>query len=73
MGRHNAIDKVIGSMLIEKKDLKKSVLISTGRLSAEIIYKTVRAEIPIIVSRTVPLISGIRLAESYGQTLSFFT
>jgi FdhD protein len=69
VGRHNAVDKVIGSMLIEKKDLQKSILISTGRLSAEIIYKAGRAQISIIVSRTVPLISGIRLAEVMGQTL----
>ena len=69
VGRHNAIDKVIGAMMIQKKDLKNSVLIGTGRLSAEIIYKTVRAEIPIVITKTVPLISGIRLAEMFGQTL----
>lgn len=69
VGRHNAINKVIGAMMIEQKDLKNSILISTGRLSAEIIYKTVRAEIPIVITRTVPLISGIRLAEMFGQTL----
>ena len=69
VGRHNAIDKVIGAMMIQKRDLKNSVLICTGRLSAEIIYKTVRAEIPIVITKTVPLISGIRIAEMFGQTL----
>ena len=69
VGRHNAIDKVIGSVLLSRGDLEKCILVNTGRLSGEIVQKVARGKIPIVASKTVPLISGIRLAEESGVTL----
>jgi FdhD protein len=69
VGRHNAVDKTIGSMLLRRADIGGCVLVTTGRLSGEIVQKAGRARIPIVVSMTVPLVSGVRLAEAMGQTL----
>jgi len=69
VGRHNAVDKAIGSMLLRKADPGGCVLITTGRLSGEMVQKAGQAGIPVVASMTVPLVSGIRLAEATGQTL----
>ncbi len=69
VGRHNAVDKAIGSMLLRRADPTGCVLVMTGRLSGEIVQKAGRARIPVVASMTVPLVSGIRLAEAMGQTL----
>jgi FdhD protein len=70
VGRHNAMDKVIGSLALNKIDPGKCILLSTGRQSGEMVQKAARAGIPIIASMTVPLISGVRLAEASGITLA---
>lgn len=72
VGRHNAVDKVIGALALHGGESGKSILLSTGRLSGEIVQKASRGGFPIIVSITVPLISGVRLAESSGTTLVSF-
>jgi FdhD protein len=70
VGRHNAIDKVIGSLVLKRKEMHQYILLSTGRQSAEMVQKVARGGIPIVASMTVPLISGVRLAELTGVTLS---
>ena len=70
VGRHNAVDKVIGSLAIDNVDSGRCVLLSTGRLSGEMVQKAARGGIPVVVSMTVPLISGVRLAEISGVTLA---
>jgi len=72
VGRHNAVDKVIGAMVLNGRDLGKCVLTSTGRQSGEMVQKAARAGIPIVASMTAPLSSGIRLAEMAGITLICF-
>ena len=69
VGRHNAVDKVIGSMVLRRRELRRCILVSTGRLSGEMVQKAGRGEIPVVASMTVPLASGIRLAEVAGLTL----
>lgn len=69
VGRHNAMDKVIGSLALRNIDQGKCVLHSTGRQSGEMVQKAARAGIPVIASMTVPLLSGVRLAETSGVTL----
>ncbi|MBS7619115.1 formate dehydrogenase accessory sulfurtransferase FdhD [Candidatus Bathyarchaeota archaeon] len=69
VGRHNAVDKVIGSMLIAGKCLRDCMLVTSGRLSGEIVQKAVKGGIPIVASLTVPLASGIKMAESARITL----
>jgi len=73
IGRHNAIDKVIGHALLEKWPIPDdSILVSSGRISSDIICKTIRAGIPVLVSRSAPTGSAIQLAEDYGITMVGF-
>ena len=70
VGRHNAVDKVIGALVLGGVDPSRCVLLSTGRQSGEMVLKAARAGIPIVASMTVPLVSGVRLAEASGITLT---
>jgi FdhD protein len=70
VGRHNAVDKVVGSLFLMGGDLSQCILLSTGRQSGEMVLKAARAGIPVVSSMTVPLTSGVRLAEASGITLT---
>ncbi len=72
IGRHNAIDKVIGDLLLKKHDFKDIFLASTGRLTGDSVLKAIRAKIPIVISLSAAIESGIRLSFSYGITLVGF-
>lgn len=72
IGRHNAIDKVIGYLLLQKESLNNKLLTSTGRLTGDSVLKATRANIPIIASLSAAIESGIRLALAYGITLIGF-
>jgi len=72
VGRHNAIDKVIGEMLLKEQNLKNVILTSTGRLTGDSVLKAIRAEIPILASLSAAIESGVRLAFAYGITLIGF-
>jgi len=70
VGRHNAVDKVIGAHALKGGVLSECVLLSTGRQSGEMVQKACRVGVPVIASMTVPLVSGVRLAEASGVTLT---
>ena len=72
IGRHNAIDKVIGLASIDKKDVKRSVLYATGRLSMEMVVKCVMHKVPIVVSKAAVTFQGIKSANEHGITLVGF-
>ncbi|MFX1309929.1 MAG: formate dehydrogenase accessory sulfurtransferase FdhD [Promethearchaeota archaeon] len=72
IGRHNAIDKVIGEMILNEFDFENTFLTSTGRLTGDSVLKAIRAKIPIIASLSAAIESGIRLAFGYGITLIGF-
>ena len=72
IGRHNAIDKVIGLASIDKKDVKRSVLYATGRLSMEMVVKCVMHKVPIVVSKAAVTFQGIKSANEHGITLIGF-
>ena len=63
VGRHNAIDKVIGHALLGNIELSDKMLFTTGRLSADIVKKAVVSGIPVLVSRASPTIEGIQVAQ----------
>ncbi|MDQ1280708.1 MAG: FdhD protein [Thermoproteota archaeon] len=71
-GRHNAIDKVIGQAIIKKWDFKETFLVSTGRLSGDMVIKAARVRIPIIASISSVLNSGVDVANKTGVTLIGF-
>jgi len=72
IGRHNAVDKVVGRALLDGLDMRHGVLVTTGRLSSEMVVKAVRQRVPILASRSAVTANAVRLAERYGLTLVGF-
>lgn len=72
IGRHNAVDKVIGAALQCKINFDNTIMSCTGRLSSDMILKAAKARIPIIVSRTAPTSLAVNIAEDSGITLIGF-
>lgn len=72
IGRHNAVDKIIGAMMIDRLDAQNKILLSSGRLSSEIVFKVHHAGLPIIVSRSAPTNQGVRHAREMNLTLVGF-
>ncbi|VAX30553.1 Sulfur carrier protein FdhD [hydrothermal vent metagenome] len=72
IGRHNAVDKVIGHCILEDITLEDKVLHVSGRLSSEMATKCARWKIPIVVSRAAPTSLAIDIAERSGTTMIGF-
>lgn len=72
VGRHNAVDKVIGEALLLNVRLAQCILTSTGRQTSDMVLKCARVGISIIASIMGPLYSGIYTAEKTGITLICF-
>jgi len=72
IGRHNAVDKLIGKAFLADIPLHDKVLLSSGRVSGEIMTKVVRSRIPVLISRTAPTCMSITSAEDHGVTLIGF-
>jgi FdhD protein len=72
IGRHNAVDKVVGAMYLSKQALDDKILLTSGRISSEIVLKTINSDIQMIISRSAPTQTGIELAEENGITLIGF-
>ena len=62
IGRHNALDKIIGKALKDNIELKDKVIFTSGRISSEILIKTAKREISTIVSRSAPTSLAIDMA-----------
>ena len=69
VGRHNAVDKIAGWMLLNKEDANDKIFYTTGRLTSEMVIKTVQMGIPILISRSGFTESGVKLAREAGLTL----
>jgi FdhD protein len=76
IGRHNAVDKVIGKAIMDDVDnigkFEDKVLFITGRISSDILLKCIRARIPVLISRGAPFDSAIELAKKYDLCLIGF-
>ena len=72
IGRHNAIDKVVGHATMQGLDISKMYLLSTGRQSAGMVLKAARAGIPLIVTKSSAFDSGIEAAKRTGVGLVGF-
>ena len=69
IGRHNTLDKIAGLCLMNQVSPKTRILITTGRISSEMLQKAARLKAPILISRTSPSSLSIEMAERYGITL----
>ncbi|MBN2036932.1 MAG: formate dehydrogenase accessory sulfurtransferase FdhD [Chitinispirillaceae bacterium] len=72
VGRHNAVDKVIGAGLLAAFEFNDGVLISSGRISSEILFKARRSGIPIVVSLGSVTNQTVLLGRSMGMTVAGF-
>jgi FdhD protein len=72
IGRHNAIDKILGRCLLESIPTRDRIMITSGRVSSEIISKVINAEIPFLISSSAPTSESIKLARVFGVTLIGF-
>jgi FdhD protein len=69
IGRHNTLDKIAGLCLMNNIWPETRILITTGRISSEMLQKAARLRAPILISRTSPSSLSIEMAERYGITL----
>jgi FdhD protein len=69
VGRHNAVDKIAGWMELNKIPADDKIFYTTGRLTSEMVIKTVMMGIPILVSRSGFTAWGVELAQQAGLTL----
>jgi FdhD protein len=69
VGRHNAVDKIAGYMFTHGLDGSDKIFYTTGRLTSEMIIKTVHMGIPILISRSGFTVWGVDLAREAGLTL----
>ncbi len=72
IGRHNAVDKIIGTLLQDNIDTENLMLLGTGRISSEILHKARRLSIPVLASRGAPTHQSVLLAKEMGMTIVGF-
>lgn len=72
IGRHNAVDKVIGYAILENIPFSGKILLASGRISSEISSKCSRWGIPILATRTAPTNLAVEIAEKRGVTVVGF-
>jgi len=72
IGRHNAIDKVFGECLLKDIPIHDHLLVTSGRVSSEILSKAAKRRIPILISKSAPTDLGLELAQERGITLIGF-
>lgn len=69
IGRHNALDKALGACILKGINLTDKILLTTGRISSEMLLKSFHAKIPLVGSLTSPTDLSIELAEKLGITV----
>ncbi len=72
IGRHNAVDKLIGKAFLQSVSIEDKVLLTSGRVTSEIMTKAARNRFPVLISRAAPSCMAISYAEDMGITLIGF-
>ncbi|MCW3994778.1 MAG: formate dehydrogenase accessory sulfurtransferase FdhD [Candidatus Bathyarchaeota archaeon] len=72
VGRHNAVDKVIGMAALAKEDLSGCFVALSGRISGDVAFKAAKVGIPIVASLSAALSSGIATAKETNLTIAGF-
>jgi len=69
VGRHNTLDKILGRCLLTGQETADRILLTTGRVSMEMLNKTMHMRVPIVISRTSPTDLAVGLARAWEITL----
>ncbi len=72
IGRHNALDKIIGRCLLDHIDTHDKTIVTSGRISSAVLGKIVHAGFPVLVSRSAPTDRAVQLSDKYGITMIGF-
>lgn len=72
VGRHNALDKIVGMCIWQELDIKDKILVSSGRISSEIMLKAAKLQVPVVVSRAAPTAMGLDIASEMSITMVGF-
>jgi len=72
IGRHNAVDKIFGECFLKGVSTQNKFILTTGRVSSEILIKVAKQKVPIIASHSAPTDLAVGLAEKLGLTLTGF-
>lgn len=72
IGRHNALDKVLGKTLIDNINLKDKAVLASGRISSEMLIKAVKRGITVVISRSAPTSLAVNIAKELNVTLAGF-
>jgi FdhD protein len=70
LGRHNAVDKIMGWSLINEIDLSDKIILTTGRVSSEMLFKSAKAGFQIVASLTAATDLAVKLATAAGITVA---
>ncbi len=69
IGRHNTLDKIMGDCLMRKLPAQDKILLTTGRISSEMVLKAARMQVPVVVSRGSPTERAVTLGRKLGITV----
>ena len=69
VGRHNTLDKIRGECLFHGMPTKDHLLLTTGRISSEMVTKAVKMKVPIVASRSTPTDLAVKLARDWEMTV----
>ena len=72
IGRHNAIDKIFGQCIWEGISTNNQIILTSGRISSEIVIKIARNNVPVLASKSAPTDTAVKLADLLGITLVGF-
>ncbi len=72
IGRHNALDKIIGRCILNNISMNDKLIFTSGRISSAVLLKIVKASIPILISRSAPTTVAVEFSKELGITLIGF-